>query len=160
MAMVFWCSVDKCVLMSIECLSMLFEFLFAFESNMLIKLFVITGGISVLLAAAVLLHAAMTHMMAVRWHSIAVRVYALVALLGALQFCVDLYVYRKFWNDDSVVIAILNFIGIIMLDVLYLSPLLVGCLILYFWSRYGAAAQNSVSNSTSISAPISASKEP
>lgn len=113
---------------------------------MLTKIFVITAGVSVLLAAVVLLHAAIKQVMAARWQTVAVRAYAFLALLGGLQFCIDLYVYRRLWNDDSWVMALLNFIGIIMLDIAYLLPLLLGCLLFYFWKKYGPATRPSAAN--------------
>ncbi len=109
---------------------------------MLIYALVTTAGVGALLASGALVRYAFIRRHRSRLTSVAIGVYALAALAGSLKFCYDLVVHRHFWTDDSTAIAVLNFVGILMLNYFNLLLVLVGCGLLYVASKLGAASRS------------------
>ncbi len=102
---------------------------------MFVYAFVITGGLGALIAAAVLLRHVLVRRSASRRTAIAAIVYALAALAGAAKFCYDLVANWHLWSDDSTAIALLNFIGIIMINSFSLLLVVAGCVWLTLSNR-------------------------
>ena len=99
---------------------------------MVIYALVITAGLCVLVIPCLLLHHVLAHNRYSRWGIAAIIAFAAVALAGSTMFCYDLWVYRKFWEDDSTAIAALNFVGILMGNERILFPTLISFFYLYF----------------------------
>ena len=102
---------------------------------MFVYAFVITSGVGTLLAAAVLLRYTLVRPSASRGAAIAAILYACAALAGVAKFCYDLVTHWHLWSDDSTAIAMLNFIGIIMINSFNLLPVMFGCGWLYLTSK-------------------------
>ena len=99
---------------------------------MFIYAFVIIAGLCMLVIPCVLLHHVLAHNRHSKWHTAAIITFVIVALAGSIMFCRDLWIYRKLWDDDSIAIIALNFVGILMGNSNYLLPTLLSFYFLYF----------------------------
>ena len=99
---------------------------------MLIYALVITAGLSMLVIPGLLLRYVFAHNRNSTWHIAVTITFVVVALAGSIMFCYDLWAYRKYWEDDSTVIAALNFVSILMRNADILFPTLISFCFLYF----------------------------
>lgn len=117
--------------------------IFSTEVSVLVFIYalVVSAGLGALLASGCLVRYALTRCKRSRGISVAVGMYAFAAFAGAIKFCYDLTIHRDFWGDDSTAIAVLNFVGILMLNSFGLLLSVFGCAALYLSSKSDAAKQ-------------------
>ena len=118
---------------------------------MLIYALVITAGLGSLVIPCLLLRHVLTHKRHPTWRIAAIISFVVVALAGSIMFCYDLWLYRKFWEDDSTAIAALNFVGILMGNAHILFPTLIIFFFLYFKHLTRANKQSKSSGSATES---------
>lgn len=109
---------------------------------MFVSALVITTALGALFASGVLLRYAVIGSGRPWRISIGIGLYAAVALLASVKFCHDVVVYRDLWNDESSVIALLNYLGILMINAHGLLLVVLGCGWLYWTSASRVAKQD------------------
>lgn len=91
----------------------------------------VTGGVGALVASGFLVREAFTPGHRTRRTSILIGVYAFVALAGSLGFCHDLLAHRELWREESTILALFNFLGVIMMNSFALTLVAIGGACLY-----------------------------